>query len=92
MDPSLQILGWLTRDGADASLETIMELPACPMCREGRLLPFSEDKQPYAFWVCSGHACGYTIGRNTLEQVFFKGVAASETVEKGAKRWVKYAF
>ena len=58
----------------------------------GRLLPFSEDKQPYAFWVCSGHACGYTIGRNTLEQVFFKGVAASETVEKGAKRWVKYAF
>ncbi|HEX6984438.1 MAG TPA: hypothetical protein VF170_03635 [Planctomycetaceae bacterium] len=91
MDVSLQLIGWLA--GGDAPLpETMMELPTCPVCKEGRLLPFSDEKKPYSFWVCCGHACGYTIGRNMVEETFYKGIAATEAVEKGAKRWVKYTF
>jgi hypothetical protein len=73
-------------------LEDIMEFPPCPVCKEGHLLPFSDEKTPFSFWVCSKPNCGYAIGRKMTEQTYYKGTAASEEKEKGSKRWTKYDF
>ena len=27
-----------------------MELPPCPLCKEGLLLPLSDDNEPFALW------------------------------------------
>lgn len=73
-------------------VEEFMELPSCPVCTHGRLLPISEEKQPYAYWVCSQPDCGYTIGRNMTAEYFYKGTATSQEKEKNGKRWKEYEF
>jgi hypothetical protein len=73
-------------------LEDVMEFPPCPLCDGGRLLPFSDEKKPFSFWVCSTPSCGYSIGRNLTEETYYKGTAAAEEKEKGSKKWIKYDF
>ena len=74
-------------------VEEIMQLPNCPACKgAGHLLPFSEEKKPYAYWVCSQPDCGYTIGRNMTAEYFYKGMAACEKKEKGDKKWKEFEF
>ena len=73
-------------------LEDMMELPPCPVCGEGHLLPFSDEKKPFAFWVCSLPHCAYSVSRNLTEQTYYKGTAASQEKEKGSKKWIQYDF
>ena len=89
---SIHLLLLLREDGGLPFLEDAMEFPPCPVCAEGRLLPFSDDKRPFSFWVCSAPACGYAIGRNLTEQTYYKGTAAAQEKEKGDKRWTQYDF
>ncbi len=93
MDMQHWLLRRLWREDEELSfLEDMMEFPPCPVCKEGRLLPFSDEKTPFAFWVCSTPSCGYSIGRNLTEQTYYKGTAAPQEKEKGGKKWTQYDF
>jgi len=74
------------------SLEDVMEMPPCPVCKEGRLLPFSDEKKPFAFWICSLPSCSYAMSRNLTAETYYKGAAASEVKEKGSKNWIEFRF
>jgi hypothetical protein len=82
----------LLGDDEAAFLEAIMELPPCPVCKDGCLLPFSDEKKPFAFWVCSLPNCGYSIGRNLTAETYYKGTATAQAKEKGQKKWTEYKF
>jgi hypothetical protein len=73
-------------------LEDVMEFPSCPVCSEGRLLPFSDEKKPFAFWVCSAPSCGYSVGRSRTSETYYKGTAARQEKEKDGKKWTQYDF
>jgi len=78
------LLLYAGRDEDDASLflEATMEFPVCPVCNEGRLLPFSEEKKAFALWICSLPACAYAISRNVTARTYYKGTASSQEKEK----------
>ena len=59
-----------------------------------RGLPASLLRREEAFLLLGMQrtSCGYSIGRNMAEQTYYKGTAASEEKEKGAKKWTKYDF
>jgi hypothetical protein len=93
MDVRQHLLRKLWREDEDlVFLEEMMEFPPCPVCKEGRLLPFSDEKKPFAFWVCSTPTCGYTLGRNMTEETYYKGTAATQEKEKGSKKWTQCDF
>jgi hypothetical protein len=69
-----------------------MELPTCPVCGDGRLVPFSNDDVAYAYWICTMPECAYVIGRSAAAATFYKGTAAPTDKEKGGKRWIEYQF
>jgi hypothetical protein len=75
-----------------AYLEDLMEFPPCPVCKEGHLLPFSDDKKPFTFWMCSTPTCGYTISRHATGVAYYKGAAAAQEKAKGEKKWIQYDF
>ena len=89
-NPLIQIV--LSDEDSQAFVEDIMELPPCPVCKEGRLLPFSDEKKPFSFWVCSTPTCSYTLGRNLTEETYYKGTAAAQEKEKGTKKWTQFDF
>jgi hypothetical protein len=72
--------------------EDFMELPTCPLCNEGKLLPLSDSDAPYALWACSAPNCAYAISKNMAGYTFYKGVAKTEQKQKGMKTWVEYEF
>ncbi len=93
MDVPFFLVSWLlSGDDSDAFLEEIMELPPCPVCKDGRLLPFSDEKTPFAFWICSLPSCAYTLGRNLTATTYYKGSAALHEKEKGDKKWIECEF
>ena len=69
-----------------------MELPTCPMCKEGRLLPLSDAHEPYALWICSAANCAYSISKTASGHTYYKGFAAAEAREKGNKKWTQFEF
>lgn len=69
-----------------------MELPPCPICNEGKLLPLSDEHEPFSLWVCSQPGCSYAISKDSTGDTFYKGVAAKKEKEKGDKRWTEYEF
>jgi hypothetical protein len=75
-----------------SSLGEIMQFPACPVCNQGHMLPFSDEHKPFAFWICSMSDCGYSIGRNMTSETYYKGTAASEDKSSGQKKWTEYNF
>jgi hypothetical protein len=93
MDIPFQMLRRLKREDEELLfLEDVMEFPPCPVCSEGRLIPFSDEKKPFAFWVCSTPNCGYSIGRSMTEETYYKGTAAPQEKEKAGKKWTQYDF
>jgi hypothetical protein len=92
-EASNQVFWWLHgKDEGPLFLEDMMEFPPCPICGEGRLLPFSDDKKPFAFWVCTKPSCGYAIGRSLTAETYYKGTATSQEKEKAGKKWTEYEF
>jgi hypothetical protein len=83
------LLGW---GRADTFWEDLMELPPCPLCKEGRLLPLSDEHEPFALWICSAPNCAYAISKDPTGDTFYKGVASTQEKEKGAKKWTEYGF
>ena len=77
---------------AQAFWEDDMELPPCPICKEGRLLPLSNANEPFSLWICSTPACAYAISKNATGDTYYKGVAAVEVKEKDGKHWTEYSF
>jgi hypothetical protein len=69
-----------------------MELPPCPLCKEGHLLPLSDADRPYSLWICSAPNCTYAISKNVAGDTYYKGVASAEEKEKGYKQWTEYNF
>jgi hypothetical protein len=69
-----------------------MELPTCPLCNEGKLLPLSDSNAPYALWICSAPNCAYALSKNIAGYTYYKGVATTEQKQKGAKTWIEYEF
>ena len=56
-------------------LDTLdMELPVCPVCSSGKLLPFLGD---YQAWICSKPTCAYAISLNE-DLTFYKGAGQTE--------------
>ena len=84
---------WLLVWGKSNPLwEDLMELPPCPLCKEGRLLPLSDDNEPFALWICSDPKCAYAISKHVAGDTYYKGVASAEEKEKDGKRWTEYGF
>jgi hypothetical protein len=69
-----------------------MELPPCPLCGQGHLLPLSEPDNPFSLWVCSAPSCAYAVSKDAAGDVYYKGVAASEAKQKGDKEWTEFRF
>ena len=93
MDIAFGLLRRLWREEAELPfLEDLMNFPPCPVCKDGCLLPFSDERKPFAFWVCSAASCAYTIGRNMTEETYYKGTAAPQEKEKGGKKWIQFDF
>ena len=90
--PSYGLQWLLSEDDGFLFLEEMMEFPPCPLCSEGRLLPFSDEKKPFAFWVCSTPTCGYSIGRSMAQETYYKGTAAAQEKERDGKQWTQYDF
>jgi hypothetical protein len=91
----MSVLWFLATLGDDANNlpeELPMELPPCPVCNDGRLLPLSNSDTAYACWICTMPECAYVISRNSAGERFYKGTAAVKDKEKGDKRWVEFQF
>ena len=69
-----------------------MDLPPCPVCRSGRLLPLSTLHYPLAYWVCSTPDCTYVVSGSAGAVTFHKGHALVEEKAKGDKEWVQFNF
>jgi hypothetical protein len=69
-----------------------MELPPCPLCKEGRLLPLSETNEPFSIWICSAPGCAYAISKDPTGDTYYKGTASSQEKVKGDKKWAEYQF
>ena len=68
-----------------------MELPACPHCNSGRLLPFFGESGESTAWICSSASCAYVV---SLEEdlSFYKGVARAKPKEGEGERYVEFDF
>jgi hypothetical protein len=77
---------------ADTFWEELMELPLCPLCKEGRLLPLSDDHEPFSLWICSTPRCAYAISKHPAGDTYYKGVASAQEKERGGKKWTEYGF
>jgi hypothetical protein len=66
-----------------------MNLPECPLCAKGKLLPISGTNGPYQAWVCMRPDCKYTVGDDI---VYYKGTAAVEEVAEKGKEYTKFDF
>ncbi len=62
------------------------------MCEKGLLLPFSDDKKPFALWICSWPSCAYAISRSLTSETYYKGTATLAEKVKGEKKYVEYNF
>jgi hypothetical protein len=82
----------LSKDDSSYFAAELMELPSCPFCKEGNLLPLLDANEPFALWVCSAPGCAYAISMDTTGDTYFKGVAATEEKERSGKRWIEYSF
>ena len=80
------------RHDGESVLEEPMEFVTCPLCKEGRLLPFSSAGQPFNCWVCSAPACTYVVGSSFIETKYYKGTAATEVVHKDGKAYTVFKF
>jgi hypothetical protein len=69
-----------------------MELVICPLCKEGRLLPFSNASSQFTCWVCSAPACTYVVSSSLMEVKYYKGTAAANVVEKDGKAYTEFKF
>jgi hypothetical protein len=92
MDVISGLLALFSENSALDFAEDFMELPSCPLCNEGKLLPLSDANAPYALWACSAPNCAYAISKNMSGYTFYKGVAKTEQKQKGMKTWVEYEF
>jgi hypothetical protein len=86
-------LGWMLGWGKVHTFwEELMELPPCPVCKEGRLLPLSDEHEPFALWICTTPSCAYAISKDVAGDVYYKGIASSQDKEKAGKKWTEYGF
>ena len=72
--------------------EEHMDPPPCPLCKEGHLLPLSDQNEPYALWVCSTPNCAYAISKHPAGDTYYKGVASAKDKENAGKKWTEYGF
>jgi hypothetical protein len=66
-----------------------MELPECPSCGKGRLIPLSGSNGDHHAWVCTRPECPYTVG-DGIE--YYKGKAVTEAVRADGKDYVSFDF
>ena len=92
MDITSGLFESFTESSALRFAEDFMELPTCPLCNEGKLLPLSDANAPYALWACSAPNCAYAVSKNIAGYTYYKGVAKTEQKQKGAKTWIEYEF
>jgi hypothetical protein len=92
MDVTSRSLASFSEDAAFSFAEDFMELPTCPLCNEGKLLPLSDANAPYALWACSAPNCAYAISKNMSGYTFYKGVAKTEQKQKAMKTWIEFEF
>jgi hypothetical protein len=86
------LMGLTGQDKSHALLlEDFMQLPTCPLCAKGPLVPLSESERPFAIWVCSQPGCSYAIS-NSTHTYFYKGNAGQEMKQKEKKEYVQYDF
>jgi hypothetical protein len=69
-----------------------MELPRCPACERGHLLPMSSMHESFSFWVCSVPDCTYVVSSHPNAVKYFKGHAISEPRNRGEKSWTEFEF
>ena len=69
-----------------------MDFPSCPVCGTGRLLPLSDENEPFALWICSAPNCAYSVSKDATGDTYYKGQAAAAEKEKNGKRWTEYEF
>jgi hypothetical protein len=86
-------LAWApSGNNTEGLLEDIMELPLCPVCKEGHLLPLSDVHEPFSLWICSAPSCAYAISKDPTGDTYYKGTASFGEKDKGAKKWTEYQF
>ena len=69
-----------------------MELPPCPTCHEGCLLPLSSSDTAFDFWVCSSPGCAYVVSSSIVSVTYYKGSAVRTEKVKGDKKWTEFSF
>lgn len=69
-----------------------MEFPQCPVCKEGRMLPFSFGGDPFHLWVCNTPSCTYVVSFSHLPATYYKGMAATTDKEKDGKAYKEFSF
>jgi hypothetical protein len=62
------------------------------MCKEGLLVPLSDDYETYSLWICNMPQCAYAISKDAAGDTYYKGVAAAEPKKKGDKEWTEFRF
>jgi hypothetical protein len=72
--------------------EELVELPPCPLCKNGHMLPLSAMHNPFSSWICSAPNCAYVISRDPAGATYYKGIASTQDKEKGGKTWTEYQF
>jgi ssDNA-binding Zn-finger/Zn-ribbon topoisomerase 1 len=80
------------QDREGSILEELMEFVICPLCKEGRLLPFSSNNGPFHCWVCSAPNCTYVVSSGFMEVKYYKGTAAAKVTEKDGKKYIEFKF
>jgi hypothetical protein len=78
------------RDGP--IVEEPMEFVICPVCKDGRLLPFSSHSCSFSCWVCSAPHCTYVVSSSLMEVKYYKGTAATKVIEKDDKGYIEFKF
>ena len=79
-------------DREGSILEEHMEFVICPLCKEGRLLPFSSHTGSFLCWVCSTPSCTYVVSNSLMEVKYYKGKAAAQVVQKDGKEYIEFRF
>jgi hypothetical protein len=69
-----------------------MELPHCPVCQNGHLLPMSAGEAAFQFWVCSSPTCAYVISGSLAPVTYYKVSAVHQQKDKGDKKWTEFKF
>jgi hypothetical protein len=92
MEAMMIILARRQTDREGSILEEHMEFVICPLCKEGRLLPFSSNSGSFYCWVCSTPSCTYVVSSGLMEVKYYKGTAAAKVVEKDGKNYIEFKF